>query len=145
MSGVLQQERERGRDFAASAWAPRESGVGEAVASVAARVGPTPPSLVVVFAHHEMPAGAVLGQAAEAAPGCEVVGMTGDGLMTVDGVRRYGCLALAFGADVVARVGVGHGVAADSFAAGRAAAAEAVSGFDAREGHAVVLLFLDPT
>ena len=118
--------------------------MGEAVGQAVAGLGGLAPALVLAFPDAGLDRAKVVAQAAAAAPGCPVAGMTSRGLITCDGVRADGCAATAFGPDVVAGVGVVRHASSDLRAAGQAAAATAVGDRPLPPGRAILLLFVDP-
>src|SRR4051794_24254073 len=130
---------------AASSWADGRFAVRDAIADALARVPGAQPSVVLLFPDAGIPRAAVLAQAAAAAPGCRLAGMTSDGLVTGAGVVGHGCSALAFGPEVAVGIGVAEDASIDMHAAGRTAAEQALRRLRPRSGHAVLLLFLDPT
>lgn len=128
-----------------SAWACGPDALKAAVEQAVTGLGDEAPALVLAFPEAGSATPEALAAAAEAARGCPVAGMTSDGLLGALGVQVGGCAALAFGPEVSAQVGIARHASRDLEAAGRAAAAAATDGLDLRPGHAVVLLFLDPT
>jgi hypothetical protein len=129
--------------LAASAWASGPQATRESVAQAVAGLD-GPPALVLAFPDAGLPWADVVAQAAAAAPGCPVAGMTSRGLFTCDGVRHEGCAAIAFARPVVAGVGLARGASRDPREAGRAAAEQAVGGLDLPPGRALLLLLVDP-
>jgi hypothetical protein len=114
--------------------------VGEAVAALGGRRA----SVVIAFPPASLEARAAVEQAAAAADGAPVAGMTSDGVITVDGLRGDGCSALALDDSVEVGVGVTARASVDPRRAGRDAAEAALRGLAERSGHTLLLLFLDP-
>jgi len=117
--------------------------VEEAVGVARMRLGARP-SLVLAFPDARLETADVRGQLARAAGGAVTAGMTSDGLICGEGMRPGGCAAMAFGPGVRVGVGLAPGASRDLREAGRAAAGQALAAVDARPGHTVLLLFLDP-
>jgi hypothetical protein len=130
--------------LAASAWAEGPAAMLRAVEQAAAGLGDASPALILAFSDSALGAEEALAQAAVAAPGCPIAGMTSEGVLDRDGLHEDSCAAIAFGPDVSVGVGVVCNASRDLRAAGQAAAAAAVEGVDLRPGHAVMLLFVDP-
>ena len=128
---------------AGSGWAAGPGAVREAVRRAAGDLDGAP-QLVLVFVDPAVPADAVLEQAAQAAPGCPLAGMTGRTLLTPGGVRGGGCAALALGPEFSVGVGCATEASRDLRAAGRSAAEQALDGVDALPGHGLLLLLVDP-
>ncbi len=118
--------------------------VADAVAGAADGLSDGPPSLLLVYCDATLEPDAVAAEAAAAAPGARVAGLTMEGAITHEGLCVGSCVAVAFSGAVAAGVGVAPDASSDMRAAGRAAAAAALSGLDLRPGHGVLLLFLDP-
>jgi hypothetical protein len=137
-------ERSVNTTLAGAAWAGGHTAVRDAV-DLAADGLPGPPGLVLVFPDAEIDGTEALVQAEAAAPTARVAGMSSDGLITDAGVRYGGCSALAFADELRVGVGLARGAREDPAGAGRLAAEAATAGLELREGHGVVLLFLDPT
>src|SRR4051794_10450809 len=117
-----------GSSLAGAGWAEGPLAVRRAVTHAVGGVAGGHPSLVLVFPDAGLPSGDVMAQAALAARGCRVAGMTSDGLVTGDGVGGRGCSALAFRPQVTVGVGVAGEAAGDMHAAGRAAAQRPLAG-----------------
>jgi hypothetical protein len=100
---------------------------------------------VLIFPDAAIPPEEALAAAAATAPGARLAGMTSDGVIADGAVRRGGCAATAFSPELSVGVGAAAFASRDLRGAGRAAAAAAVEGLDMRPGHAVLLLFVDPT
>jgi hypothetical protein len=115
----------------------------DAVEQAVEEVGGTA-SLVLVFPPGRLAPELALAQAESAALSAPVAGMTSDGVIGLDGLLPDGCAAIAFDLSVAASVGRAAQVSVDPEAAGRAAAAEALTGLDVTSGHPLVLVFLDP-
>jgi hypothetical protein len=98
------------------------------------------PGLVLIFPTGVHPADAAT-QAQAAAGDAHVVGMTGTGAISADGAIATGCSAIAFNASMP--FGVGIGASADPRHAGRVAAEDALTAVETRDGHPVLLLFVD--
>jgi hypothetical protein len=131
------------RSLAAAAWSAGTAAVNDAIDGAVTALG-SPAHLVLFFPDDSGAPEDALAAATAAARGAPVAGMTGHGLITGDGVQHGGCSAIAFGEEIDMNVGLGAGVAADSFGAGRRAALEAVGGLHRRSGDTVLLLLLDP-
>jgi hypothetical protein len=129
--------------LASSGWASGAHAVRESVAQATGALGGEP-SLVLVFPDAELPGADVLAQAAAAAPGRPVAGMTSRGLITPEGICPAGCAATAFAPELVVGVGMARRASGDPRGAGRAAAEQAVADVELRPGHSVLLLFVDP-
>src|SRR4051812_15955134 len=86
-----------GSPRAASGWGDGRHAVRRAVAGAVAEIPGGHPSLVLLFPDAGLAPEEVLAQAAAAAPGCRIAGMTSDGLITGAGVGGHGCSAIAFG------------------------------------------------
>jgi hypothetical protein len=80
---------------------------------------------------------------AEAAAGATAAGMTGKGLFGPDGPMDEGCVAMAFGSQVNAAVGVSEHASSDLRAAGHTCTAEAIEKLEGDPD--LVLLFIDST
>jgi hypothetical protein len=130
--------------LAAAAWSSGAAAVAHAIDEAVAGLAGSPARLVLFFPDAAAGPEQALAQATAAARGAPVAGMTAHGLITRDGVQHGGCSAIAFGEDIEVGVGLAAGVAADSFAAGRRAALEAVGSLRRRAGETVLLLLLDP-
>jgi hypothetical protein len=130
--------------FAASGWADGDDAVAEAIAAARGGLSGEQSSLVLVFPDVAIGPDAVAAQVAAAGTGTLVAGMTSDMTMTDGRVAGDGCAAIAFGAGMVAGVGLAERASGDPREAGRIATARAVEGVDLRPGHSVVLLFVDP-
>lgn len=130
--------------LAASSCAEGPAAVEQAVTGAVGGLGGGPPALVLVFHDVGMAPQEALAQAAAAAPGCRLVGMTSRVVMSATGVRPGGSSALAFGPPVSVGVGLARDASRDLHGAGRAAAEEALAGLRVRPNHSVLLLFLDP-
>jgi hypothetical protein len=135
----------RTRPFSASTWADDLHTVEHAVAAATAQLGSEPPALLLLFPDAALPAHETLDRAAAAAPGVPLAGMVSEGVITRAGVRTGGCGVMAFCAETTVGIGVARDASYDLHAAGQAAAARAVDGLDLRPGHAVMLVFVDPT
>ena len=98
------------------------------------------PGLVLIFPTGVHPADAAA-QAQAAAGDAHVVGMTGTGAISPDGAIATGCSAIAFGASTP--FGIGIGASVDPREAGRVAAEDALTAVETRNGHPVLLLFVD--
>jgi hypothetical protein len=99
------------------------------------------PALVLIFPSGVLDPGETAKQAQAAAGKARVAGMTGTGAIGLSGAIESGCSAIAF--DTSVPVGVGMSTSSDPRAAGRAAAAEALSGIDLEGLHAALFLFVD--
>jgi hypothetical protein len=133
--------------LAATAWADGPDAVGAAVARAIAGLGAAAPGLVLHFPDQRIAPADVLEQTAAVAASCPVAGMTSDGLITPAGPRFGGCLAIAFGPEVVAGVGLVEEASLDSHAAGARAATLALAELPPSEGDddgTVLMLFVDP-
>src|SRR3954468_2089692 len=132
-------------DLAAGGHATGPLAVEDAVGRGVAGLGGAAPSLVLVFPAAGSPAADAAARARACVPGgCEVAGMTSDGLITPAGVGHGGCSALAFGPEVSAGVGIATGASADLREAGRAAVHDALIGLEPVPGRSALLLLLDP-
>ncbi|HEY1367808.1 MAG TPA: FIST N-terminal domain-containing protein [Gaiellaceae bacterium] len=114
--------------------------VGEAVSALGGRSA----SVVLVFPPASLEAPAAVDQAAAAADGAPVAGMTSDGVIAASGPPREGCSALALDDSVDVGIGVAARASGDARRAGRDAAAAALGGLSGSSGHMLLLLFLDP-
>src|SRR4051794_41716429 len=85
---------------ARSGWAEGPLAVFEAVTDAVAGMPRAGGGVVLLFPDAALPADEVLAQAAAAAPGYRLAGMTSDGLITTARVRARGCSALALRAGV---------------------------------------------
>ena len=118
--------------------------VGRAVERAVGAVGGREAGLVLVFPPATIAPQDCAAEAAAAAGGALVAGMTSAGVLAGGGQLEDGCSALAFADSVRFGVGLATGASADPCAAGRAAAAEAFAGLDRSAGQPLLLLFLDP-
>jgi len=132
------------RSLAAAAWSPGAAAVAHAIDGAMAGLAGSPARLVLFFPDATSAPEQALAEATAAARGAPVAGMTAHGLITGDGVQHGGCSAIAFGDEVEVGVGIASGVSADSFAAGRRAALDAVDQLSIPADNAVLLLLLDP-
>lgn len=132
---VRTRERLAGAGAAVGARAPFEA-VEEAVETLGRE-----PGLVLIFPTGVLDPHETATQAQAAAGNARVAGMTGTGAITIGGAIESGCSAIAF--DSSLPVGVGSSTSSDPRAAGRSAAAEALSGVDHDGNHAALLLFVD--
>lgn len=121
----------------ASAAGPRPCG--DAVEHAIAELG-REPGLVLVFPAGDADPDAVAVEAAEAAAGASVAGMTGTAAIGAKGLVDTGCSAIAFAASLPA--GVGASQSGDPRTAGQEATAKAVAAV-ADSPYAIVLLFVD--
>ena len=132
-------------ELASSAWADGPTAAAEATAAAVAGLAGAPPSLVLLFPDVQSSVAQAVGEARRAAPGCHVAGMSSRGVLSLDGSHTGGCSATAFGPGVEVGLGFAGRASEDPREAGRAAAAMATEGLTLVPGHAVLLLFIDPT
>jgi hypothetical protein len=99
------------------------------------------PGLVLIFPAGVLDPQEAAAQAQAAAGDARVAGMTGSGAITLGGAIESGCSAVAF--DATLAVGVGADTSPAPRAAGRSAAAKALSGVDRDGSHVALLLFVD--
>ena len=99
------------------------------------------PGLVLIFPTGVFDPAEAAAQARAAAGDAQVVGMTGTGAITADGAIATGCSAIAFNASMP--FGVGISASVDPREAGRVAAEEALAAAETRNGHPLLLLFVD--
>jgi hypothetical protein len=118
--------------------------VGRSVRAADGGLGGRPASIVLVFPPAGVPPAESAEQAAAAAGGAHVAGMTSADVLTSSGPVVEGCAALAFDDSVQAGIGIATRASADPRAAGRAATADALAGLDRESGHSLLLLFVDP-
>jgi hypothetical protein len=100
---------------------------------------------VLVFPQAGTDPGAALAQAAGAAQGAHVAGMSSDGVISSEAVLTGACAAVAFDDGFDVGLGIGEGAGADARAAGRVAVEQALGAVDVEAGHPVVLLLVDTT
>lgn len=128
------------RQMAASAAAEGPNSVADAcsaaVGSLAGDVG-----LLLAFTSGEMDHDRAATALAEAAPSSPTAGLTGKGLITHGGPLDEGCVAMAFGSQLAASVGVARDASDDLRRAGHSAAAAALGGIG--EGADAILMFID--
>jgi len=103
------------------------------------------PAFALVFPPHTPAPGAVIAEAAAAAPGVPWAGMSSDGVIGAGGSVRRGCAAIAFDASVRVGVGVGGNVGSDPRGAAARATEAAFAALDAQGSQpSLLLLFFDP-
>jgi hypothetical protein len=102
------------------------------------------PGLVLAFPAASLESRSVVEQAADAAGGAPVVGMTSNGEIGHAGPSEDGCSALALDTSLDFGIGLASGASHDPLAAGRTAAATAFARLPDRTGHRLLLLFIDP-
>ncbi|MEA2496417.1 MAG: hypothetical protein QOJ29_4328 [Thermoleophilaceae bacterium] len=116
--------------------------VTRAVEEALAALGGTRPSVVIAFPTiaDDLARDVGLAQTLTSAP---LVGMTGNAILSADGASESGCSVLALADPIAAAVRVESDVSRDPRAAGRSAAAAALSAIDSSIGSRVLLLFVD--
>jgi hypothetical protein len=116
--------------------------VTRAVEQALAALAGARPSVVLAFPTpaDDLAADVALAQTLTAAP---LAGMTGNAVLSPDGVAERGCSALALAAPLQAVVRVENEVSAGPRDAGRRAAAGALSAIDSSVGSRVLLMFVD--
>jgi hypothetical protein len=129
-------------EIAASAAVSGEGAVGEACRQAVDSLG-NPASLVLAFASGELDYETSAKDLGLAGAGAATAGMTGKGLITAEGPLDHGCVAIAFGNQVQAKVAASRNASRDLRAAGRACTSEALEGLDGEAD--LVLLFIDST
>lgn len=131
--------------LAASAWADGPTAAADAIAGATSGLGGAAPALLLLFPDARSSVSEAVSEARRAAPGCRVAGMSSQGVLSADGSHSGGCATTAFGPEVDVGVGFAPYASKDPREAGRIAAAMATEGLTLRPGHAVLLLFVDPT
>jgi hypothetical protein len=110
----------------------------EAVESLGGDIG-----LLLAFASGDLDQDRAARALADAAPSSPVAGLTGNGLLTREGQLQEGCVAMAFGSQLKAAVGVAREASRDLREAGHTATSEALHGLGVEAD--IVLMFIDST
>ena len=127
------------RQIAVSGSAAGEDAVALAVSEAVS--GVQEPGAVLFFPTCEI--GDAAAQAADAAGGCAVAGMTGSATLTEAGPRLTGCAAMALDRSLPASVAVSEHASDDLAAAAFTATSTALAGLPAEMPRRLVLLFAD--
>lgn len=126
--------------IAGAAAATGEDATGRSVREATA--GVDGPDLVLLFPSG-LDTAAVAGQAAAAAGGARIAGITGSGAISSAGAIETGCSAIAFSAAVGAGLGVARNAADDLHGAAASAVRQALEAVEPATGRTLVLLLLD--